>query len=172
MCYTNEANSDNECRLLFQLLLVVQWDSRDWHWDYIPIITIIIMVITTSIWWLLPKVRHLAVHVSSLSNLLSCRVDVVSTCDFQRFSNLAKVTELLKVNTKFKPRLLYLRRMRANFIFRCPSLCNPYRRRWTHWKKPGCMKYKTHFFKVFLTLITHDMSVKIRAYIKTRHFKG
>lgn len=89
---------------------VVQWDSRDWHWDYIPITVIIIMVITTSIWWLLPQVRHLVVHVSSLINLLSFRVDVVFICEFQKFSNFAKVTELLKVNTKFKSRLLYLKK--------------------------------------------------------------
>lgn len=122
---------------------VVQWDSRDWHWDYIPITVIIIMVITTSIWWLLPQVRHLVVHVSSLINLLSFRVDVVFICEFQKFSNFAKVTELLKVNTKFKSRLLYLKkreRERANFIFWCPSLYNPYRRRWTHLKKPGHLK--------------------------------
>ena len=85
MCYTSEANTDNECRLLFQLLLVVQWDSRDWHWVYIPIIIIIIMVITTSIWWLLLKVRHLAVYILFLINLLSCRVDVVFTCNFHFF---------------------------------------------------------------------------------------
>ena len=103
MCYTSEANTDNECRLLFQRLSVVQWDSRDWHWVYTPIIIIIIMVITPSIWWLLLKVRSPAVYISFLINLLSCRVDVVFTCNFQSFSNLAKVTQLPKVNTRFKP---------------------------------------------------------------------
>ena len=103
MCYTSEANTDNECGLLFQRLSVVQWDSRDWHWVYIPIIIIIIMVVTPSIWWLLLKVRSPAVYTSFLINLLSCRVDVVFTCNFQSFSNLAKVTQLPKVNTRFKP---------------------------------------------------------------------
>lgn len=91
----------------FSFFFVVPWDSRDWHWNCLPIIRIIIMVITAfTCWWLL-QVRHLAAHGSSLINSLPCRVDVTFTCDSRRFRNASKVTRLLKVNTEWKLRWLY-----------------------------------------------------------------
>jgi hypothetical protein len=80
-------NTDIKCRLLSQLLFYSSVRFQRWQWDYVSIIIIMIMVITTFISWLRLKVRHFAVRASSviLISLLSCRIDVIFTCDFQKF---------------------------------------------------------------------------------------